>query len=201
MAKTEFIKNYVDTILVSEYEQDDFRKLTDVGYKPNEDGEIEVTMLFGDGVAYDTSMNGIVMRYPTLAEVAQSDTMQRDIRKHCGDRVDDHFEQWDVALTFGKVGKYKMVADYPAWVQQGDNESKDIFSLHLKDHHVFDVFEDEFCALDDKGYLSSNEGYYELREDLSADDLHRLQAEYGILWTEWIGNHVFDERGYLKDAA
>ena len=198
MAKTEFIKNYVDTILVSEYEQDDFRKLTDAGYKPNEYGEIEVTMLFGDGVAYDTSMNGIVMRYPTLAEVAQSDTMQREISAYTN-RAD--IIPYDIALKYGKLGCYKYVYDYNEWVQQGDNENKDISSLHLKDHHVFDVFEDEFCALDDKGYLSSNEGYYELREDLSADDLHQLQAEYGILWTEWIGNHVFDERGYLKDAA
>ena len=198
MAKTEFVKNYIDTILVSEYEQDDFRKLTDAGYKPNEYGEIEVTMLFGDGVAYDTSMNGIVMRYPTLAEVAQSDTMQQEIAAYTN-RPD--IIPYDIALKYGRLGEYKYVLDYNEWVQQGDNESKDIFSLHLKDHHVFDVFEDEFCALDDKGYLSSNEGYYELREDLGADDLHRLQAEYGILWSEWIGNHVFDERGYLKDAA
>jgi len=26
-----------------------------------------------------------------------------------------------------------------------------------------------------------------------------MAAKYGILWTEWIGNHVFDNRGYLVE--
>lgn len=196
--ETRFLKAYIDEVSFSNLTSEDRDLLKKYGYTEDEQGEVAVSFKFGDGIAFVPNGCGLVLRYPTLAEVAQSDTMQQEIAAYTN-RPD--IIPFDIALKYGRLGEYKYVLDYNEWVQQGDNESKDIFSLHLKDHHVFDVFEDEFCALDDKGYLSSNEGYYELREDLGADDLHRLQAEYGILWTEWIGNHVFDERGYLKDAA
>lgn len=196
--ETRFVKAYIDEVSFSNLTSEDREMLKKYGYTEDEQGEVAVSFKFGDGIAFVPNHCGLVLRYPTLVEVAQSEKMQQEIAAYTN-RPD--IIPYDIALKYGKLGEYKMVADYPAWVQQGDNKNKDIFSLHLKDHHVFDVFEDEFCALDDKGYLSSNEGYYELREDLSADALHRLQAKYGILWTEWIGNHVFDERGYLKDAA
>lgn len=103
--KTTFIKNYIDEILVGENSPKDYELLKKLGYA-DDSGEVSLTMMFGDGIAYDTSMNGVVMHYPTLYDVSQSEEMQNLIRLHCGERCDDHIEQWDIALTFGRIGYY-----------------------------------------------------------------------------------------------
>lgn len=200
MATTEFVKNYVDVIVVYDYNKTDYKTLLKAGYEPNEEGGIEVEMLFGDGLAYDTQMNGIVMRYPTLAEVAKSSELQRKIwLTTCRDEI----IPYDVALTFGKVGRYKYVLDYNEWVKQGNNDCKEIYAIFDEwnmDSHYFDLFEDEYFEMDDKD-LISHINYDALRGRPSMRRVNKLAAKYGILWTEWVGTHIVPERGIAKKVA
>ena len=100
--ETRFVKNYKDVILVYDYEAD-YVLLLAHGYEPDEEGAIELEMVFGDGIAYDTQMNGIVMRYPTLHEVAQSAELQHKVwQTTCRDEI----IPYDVALAMGRVGRY-----------------------------------------------------------------------------------------------
>lgn len=198
--ETRFVKNYKDVIVVYDYNKTDYKTLLKAGYESNEEGGIEVEMLFGDGLAYDTQMNGIVMRYPTLAEVEKSEVLQHKIwLATCRDEI----IPYDVALAFGKVGRFKYVLDYNKWVAEGDNEYKEIYGLFEEwheDRHYFDLFEDEYYEMDDKN-LISHISYDALRGRPSIKRVNQLAAKYGILWTEWVGTHIVPERGIVKKVA
>lgn len=189
MARFEFIKNYVDTILVSDIGDGDYQQLIAAGYEPNEFGEIELDMLFGDGIAYDTSRNGIVMHYPTLAEVSKSEKMQNEIREYCGSRCDDHIEQWDVALKYGRIGRYKYILDYNIWVKQGNNTDEEIWGFFKDmegDIHLMDVFTQEMMELDNAN-LCHEDDMEVIKPNATDEDIELARSKYGILWIEKIG--------------
>ena len=108
----EYQKNYVDEIIVDNRlkEQVQIIGLT-AGYEFDDSGECPIEMHFYDGLAVATDDSGLVMRYPTIAKVRQSEKMQRAIYRYT-DRED--INQFDIALKYGKLEKYKMVAEYRA---------------------------------------------------------------------------------------
>ena len=114
----------------------------------------------------------------------------------------DDIIPYDVALKYGRLGEYKYVLDYPTWSEEDDNCNKEIYAINTENdgelHHCFDAFEEDFLAIDAQDYLKDDGGTYTLRDGLSSEDIERLQANYGILWTEWISNHVFNEKKQLE---
>ena len=202
--KTVFVKDYFDEIILykSQESEENLALLHKAGYDPDEYGEITLYMKFGDGIAYIPNGGNIVLHYPTLAEVRASKKMQNEITEYNGRT--DMITQYDVALKYGKLGSYKYVLNFNRW-KNGENSDKDIFSIHTEEEnnlrHQFDVFEEDFLALDKDGYLKDTEGIYILRDGLTKEEIIDLQAKYGILWTEWIGTHVFDEKGNCIEVS
>lgn len=199
-----FQTDYYDEIILykSDESKENLALLHKAGYDPDEHGEVTLYMKFGDGIAYIPNGGNIVLHYPTLAEVRASKKMQNEITEYNGRT--DMIIPYDVALKYGTLGTYKYVLDYNKWSEDESND-KDIFSIHTEEKDnlciQFDAFEEDFLALDDDGYLKENEVAYILRDGLSKEDIHNLQAKYGILWTEWIGNHVFDEKGNCVELS
>jgi hypothetical protein len=175
--KTMLSKGMVDNIIVSDTAEN--RKvLNGTSCQFDEMGECEIEMRFFDGLAVATDDSGVVMRYPKLSEVQRSVKMQQAIYQHTGLNC---ASQFDVALTFGKADRYKMVADYNIWKLQGDNEDLDITAIHSTDgKFLFDVLEDDYeemlnADIVENGYLCGQPTDEQIKE---------WQAKYGILWTE-----------------
>ena len=175
---TFYQKNYIDEIIVGNYDEKDVKILESVGYKFDEYDECPIEMRFFDGLSVATDDSGLVMRYPKLAEVEKNGCMQDAIYNHTC-RTDAN--QFDVALTFGELEKYKMVADYDIWKLQGDNEDLDIWAIHTADgKFLFDVLDDDYMEMlnadiVDNGHLCGNP---------TDDQVKEWRAKYGILWTE-----------------
>ena len=201
--RTEFIKGYIDELNFSNVDEKEMELLRKHGYTPDENGEVEVSFKFGDGIAFVPNGCGLVLRYPTLIEVSKSEEMQREIYLCTGIR--NEINQKDIALRYGRLGEYKYVLDYDKWVEEDDNEYKDIASLDYrkndKDYgrYAFDVFEDEYNAMSDKGLITAMEnGVYYLSGFPTKEEIERMAAEYGILWTELLSDHIRDEKGVLQ---
>lgn len=176
-SKTMYSKGMVDNIIVSDTAENR-KTLNGTAYQFNEDGECEIEMRFFDGLAVATDDSGLIMRYPKLSEVMQSEKMQQAIYRHTGL---DCGSQFDVALTFGKLEKYKMVADYDIWKLQGNNEDLDIWAIHTADgKFLFDVLEEDYEQMLDADLVEN--GY--LCEQAIDEQIKEWQAKYGILWTE-----------------
>ena len=188
MAKvTMYQKGYVDEIIVDNFSKRNVKALEGVaGYGFDDSGECRIRMRFFDGLAVATDDSGLVMKYPKLCEVEQSEKMQRAIYEHTG-RTE--FGQFDVALTFGELTRYKLVADYTIWSLQGDNEDKDIWAIHTKDgKFLFDVLEEDYVKLLDAEKVDS--GY--LEPCVTEDEITRMQHDYGILWTEKFSEEIIE---------
>ena len=185
----EYQKNYVDEIIVDNRlkEQVQIIGLT-AGYEFDDSGECPIEMHFYDGLAVATDDSGLVMRYPTIAQVQQSEKMQRAIYRYT-DRED--INQFDIALKYGKLEKYKMVADFDLWVMQGDNESKDIFEVCTEDEHLFDMFEEDFHEMDAAGLIDDMEISL-LKKKPTKRQLIEYRAKWGICWTEHFRDDVLN---------
>ena len=202
--ETRFVKDYIDGITFSNLNNEDRELLKKCGYTEDKQGEVYAIFKFGDGIAYVPNHCGLVLRYPTLYEVSQSEKMQREIAAYtCRPDI----TPYDIALKYGRLGKYKYVLNYNEWIAEGDNDLKEIWCLNKHvvqgDEHAMDVFEEEFIVMDDKGLISCKEdedGYY-VGGSPTAAELENLQAAYGILWTEWVGTHIYNERGFLEEVA
>lgn len=205
--ETRFVKAFIDELTFSNLTSEDRELLKKHGYTEDEQGEVAVSFKFGDGIAYVPNGCGLVLHYPTLVEVAQSEKMQREIAAYtCRPDI----IPFDIALKYGRLGEYKYVLNYDEWVEQGENCNKDICSLYRKGedndlNHYLDCFEQEYDALYDNGYFPIGEGEGEdghtLRDGLTDEEIYQLQAEYGILWTECIGTHQYNEQGFLEKVA
>ena len=91
--------------------------------------------------------------------------------------------QFDVALALGKLKKYKMVADYNAWVKQDDNAKIDITAIHdTNGKFLFDVLENDYEQM----VIDKLVECEMLCKKLSRQSIDRLQIKYGILWTDCI---------------
>ena len=180
-------KGYVDEIIVDNFSKRNVKALECVaGYGFDDSGECRIRMQFFDGLAVATDESGLVMKYPKLTEVEQSEKMQRAIYEHTG-RTE--FMQFDVALTFGELMRYKLVADYTIWSLQGDNEDKDIWAIHTKDgKFLFDVLEEDYVKLLDAEKVDS--GY--LEPCVTEDEITQMQHDYGILWTEEFSKEIIE---------
>ena len=185
----EYQKNYEDEIIVDDHlkEQVQIIGLT-AGYEFDDSGECPIEMHFYDGLAVATDDSGLVMRYPTIAKVRQSEKMQRAIYRYT-DRED--INQFDIALKYGKLEKYKMVADYNLWVMQGDNEDKDIFGICTEKEHLFDMFEEDFHEMDAAGLIDDMEISL-LKKKPTKRQLIEYRAKWGICWTEHFKDDILN---------
>ena len=78
-------------------------------------------------------------------------------------------------------GKYKLVADYNVWVEQDDNENKDIWAIHDDmGHFLFDVLGDDYDEMLDLDLV--DDGY--MLAPHTQEELLGYQAKWGILWTD-----------------
>lgn len=181
-SKTMYSKGMVDNIIVSDTAENR-KTLNGTAYQFNEDGECEIEMRFFDGLAVATDDSGLVMRYPKLGEVMQSDKMQQAIYQHTGLNCGSQF---DVALTFGRLERYKMVADYDIWKLQGENEDIDITAIirmkadGLRSEFLFDVLEEDYEEMLNADIVEGGC----LCGSPKDDQVREWRAKYGILWTE-----------------
>ena len=177
--ETTFIKGYIDEILLSDIDAKDRELLLGHGYTADENGEVAMSMKFGDGIAWVPNECGLVLRYPKLKEVQRSKKMQREITDYTGRT--DCINQFDVALKYGRLEMYHLVADYNLWIMQAENENKDVWALHDEQgHFLFDVFDEDYDRLLDMDIVE--EGY--MTRPLTDEERRDIQARWGILWTE-----------------
>ena len=178
-------KNYVDEILVNVNEEQHKRVIEDSsGNVPSASGEYPIEMHFYDGLAITTDDSGIIMRYPSLADIKQDPRRMNEIIAYT-DRED--IMQYDVALKYGQLDKYKMVADYNIWVMQGENDKKDITAIHdRKGNFLFDVLEEDYRAMFNKGMVDCGN----LTRNFNKREISELRMKHGILWTEHITDDI-----------
>ena len=204
--KTRFVKDHIDGMTFSNLSNEDKELLKKCGYTEDKQGEVYAIFKFGDGIAFVPNHCGLVLRYPTLVEVAQSEKMQREIAAYtCRPDI----TPYDIALKYGRLGKYKYAMDYDEWYGDEDVDPtarQEVWTLYVRKdendygHIAFDVFDDEYAEMEKQGLISASEtedGHY-LEGFPTKEQIEQMEEKYGILWTEWVGDHVYDERGYLQ---
>ena len=87
---------FEDTIIV--YDENDALRQAGIGL--DQDGECQLTMTFSDGKAVAVWDEHLIMVYPTIEEVTNSEKMQNEIASYTGR---DEIDQFDIALKYGKL--------------------------------------------------------------------------------------------------
>lgn len=83
-----------------------------------------------------------------------------------------------------KFVSYKLEADFNVWVKQDCNGAIDITAVHDKDgNFLFDVLEDDFAEMCEKGMIDDESGTAMLYGDFNAQAA-QLAAKYGVFWTD-----------------
>lgn len=145
----QIIPKYVDEIIVDNYTKKDEKLVKKAGLEFDESGECPLTMEFYDGIAYEINGTGLIMRYPTMAELAKSPAKQKAICDYTG-IYDGTINQHDVALKYGVLELSKKESDKTIhWSLE---------SLHLRDETLIlmsaDIYQKIYDMSDD--YMDSN---------------------------------------------
>ena len=185
MARTIYRKGYVDEIIICGTDKQDRQIINNsVGYKFDGNGECYIEMHFYDGLAVATDTSGIVLRYPSLSEIKKGKNRKAEIANYT---ERDEINQYDVALKYGHLEKYKMVADFDLWVMQGDNSDIDITAIYNdKGKFLFDVLEDDYTQMFCEDIVEGGT----LIGNPSEQQISDLKMKYGILWTENIKDDI-----------
>lgn len=185
MARTIYRKKYIEQIIVDRHCPQSVKVIDNSPeYQFDRNGECSIEMRFFDGLAVATDESGIVMLYPSLKEII-NDKCRKDEIVDYTDR--DEICQYEVALKFGVLDRYKMVADYNLWIMQGDNGDKDVWAIHTSDGtFLFDTLEDDYCMMLDADMVE--DGY--LTKDYDNQQISNLRMRYGILWTDKIKDEL-----------
>lgn len=184
MARVTYQKGCIDEILV--YKHDGNKRIIDStpGYQFDKNGECAIEMHFYDGLAIATDDSGIVLTYPTLKNIKHSWEKKHEIEEYTGR---DDITQFEVALKYGELKKYKMVADFNLWVMQDDNNNIDITAIHDNGRNfLFDVLEDDYEEMFYKDIVEGDE----LLGEPSDEQIEEWRTKYGILWTEHIKDDI-----------
>lgn len=183
MAKIDYQKEYIDEILVYSSDKQSDRIISSTPGYQFEDGECAIEMHFYDGLAIATDDSGIIMRYPTLAEIKQDDKRKEKITDYtCRDEI----TQFEVALKYGRLDKYKLVTDYNLWIMQEGNEDKDIWAVNTHNGtFLFDVLEEDYIQIPAEMLECGC-----LDENITKEQIDDLRMRYGILWTEHITDDI-----------
>lgn len=81
-----------------------------------------------------------------------------------------------------KFNDYKLVADFNEWRQNNDPDK--LYCVTTEDgEELFDVYEDDFITMIDKGLVNS-EGCYYLLNNPTQDQIESYAREFGILWSD-----------------
>ena len=190
----------IGEIIVNNIRKGDRRIINSISnYKFDEDGKCPVIMHFYDGIAVATDNSGLVMIYPSLKQVLHSKKMQNTIFD--GSRK-TKINQLDVALVFGKLKKYNIVADYNVWIKQNNNVDIDITAIYdINGRFLFDVLEADYKEMFNEGLVYDGV----LCEKLSWQRIDKLQAKYGALWIDCVierskNNNIISEYERLYDG-
>ena len=92
------IPRYVDTIIIDNHIKKDEKLIKRVGLDFDQNGECELTMEFYDGVAYEVTGTGLMLRYPKMKDLTTS--KENAICDYTG-IYDGQINQHDVALKYG----------------------------------------------------------------------------------------------------
>lgn len=92
----------IEEIYVYENVKRNIKPIKNAGLEFDHNGECRLMMEFYDGVAYEITGTGLILRYPTIAEVAKSERMQTVICDYIG-IYDGGLNQFDIALSYGKL--------------------------------------------------------------------------------------------------
>ena len=189
MTKTFYQKQYIDEIIVDSYNKQSELIINQTeGYEFNESEECVIEMRFYDGLAIATDNSGIVMFYPTISEIKKDRQRKNEITEYTGR---DYICQFEVALKYGVLNRYKMVADYNLWIKQCDNDKIDIWAIHdTKGNFLFDVSENDYIQMDDENLVEDGH----LVKELDDQQLSELRMRYGILWTEKIKDGIVNNK-------
>ena len=126
------IPEYVDEIIVYGFTKKEREAIKKAGLE-YVDGECYLTMLFEDGIAYEINGTGLVMRYPTMAELEKSPSKQKAICDYTG-IYDGTINQYDVALRYGKLEFSKKERDKLIhWTKRELGEHDDTLALLAAD--------------------------------------------------------------------
>ena len=93
----QIIPKYVDTIIINDSVKKNVKLITRAGLS-FDDGECELTMEFYDGVAYEVTGTGLMLRYPKMKDLTTS--KENAICDYTG-VWDGTINQHDVALKYG----------------------------------------------------------------------------------------------------
>lgn len=81
-----------------------------------------------------------------------------------------------------KFSEYKLVADFNEWSKTHDQDK--VYAITTEDdEHLFDVYEDDFISMIDKGIVNSD-GVYYLLNNPTDQQIKEYAKQYGILWTD-----------------
>ena len=81
-----------------------------------------------------------------------------------------------------QINEYKLVADFNIWSL--NNEGVEIYTIITEDGEVlFDVIEEDFIDMVNKGIVNS-EGFYYLLNNPTEEQIREYAKQYGIHWRE-----------------
>ena len=155
MRKVVITSNCIDSICVWKGDKDTAKAIAHTDYEFDENGEVELTMEFHDGIAYDVNGSGLVMTYPKAEKVQKFTILQNCIVAYTG--IDDgYINQYDIALKYGKL----------EWRPEEVELYEDDFDEDLDD----EFFDDPDEGDDDPDYDDPDEGNDEPEPENKADD-------------------------------
>lgn len=116
------IPKYVDTIIIDNYTKKNVKLIKKAGLFFDECGECELTMEFYDGVAYEVTGTGLMLRYPKMKDLTTG--KENAICDYTG-IWDGEINQHDVALKYGVLELSSNDADKIIHTTKDDQAKRD----------------------------------------------------------------------------
>jgi hypothetical protein len=153
-----------------------------------DDDEHEYHCKCYNGIAYGTAVgwhdpakNNIILSYPTVGQLCQYPAKLKAIREYCGLPSDEKITFGDIAIKYGKMGKWFIDEHTLNTIELLTNQSK-------MDAWLYVTEEGNFKDLENGGKdLSPKRAMHDLIDGLTADDFDSITNEAKFRFVKFLG--------------
>lgn len=150
--------------------------------------EHEYTFHCYDGIAYgvangwhDPRKNHVIMSYPTIGSLYQYPAKLKAIREYCGIPESEPITYGDIAMKYGKIGKWFITAKQLNAVDDLATTSKMATWLGV-------TAEGNFHDLDNNTEISAKVALHDLVDGMTENDFHGLSDEQKFEFVKLLGS-------------
>ena len=152
-----------------------------------DDKEHEYHFVCYDGIAYgtaegwhDPAKNKVILSYPTIGQLSQYPAKQNAIRKYCGLPNDEKITYGDIAMKYGKMGKWFIPAEV---LNVLDALSIGVSWLRVST-------EGNFYDVDEQSDISPRTAMHDLLPVLEEDNFNDLPDHDKFIFVKWLGSLI-----------